>query len=121
MGEEHVRIPTATLLRVWETISGAMAEAGGGARAMELWRPGRLGVTRDGEGVTVTWNGPYQEHPSFPLIAEFVPAMLLGVAGSGAGSHRCGYGCPTARRPGTTCWPRRTAPGASSSGRARLR
>ncbi|MBE1533178.1 helix-turn-helix domain-containing protein [Actinomadura algeriensis] len=119
VGEEHVRIPTTTLLHVWETISGAMAEAGGGARAMELWRPGRLGVwdylfpaadtlhdalhasgrhfatiadpadtlrvTRDGEGVTVTWHGPYQEQPSFPLIAEFVPAMLLGVAGSGAG------------------------------------
>ncbi|TMR01192.1 AraC family transcriptional regulator [Actinomadura soli] len=96
-----------------------MAEAGGGVRAMELWRPGRLGVwdylftaadtlhdalhacgrhfatiadpadtlgvIRDGEGVTVTWHGPYQERPSFPLIAEFVPAMLLGVAGSGAG------------------------------------
>ncbi|MFI0404932.1 helix-turn-helix domain-containing protein [Actinomadura sp. 3N508] len=117
--EEHVRIPTATLLRVWEAISGPMAEAGGGARVMELWRPGRLGVwdylftaadtlhdalhacgrhfatiadpadslgvTRDGDGVTVTWHGPYREHPSFPLIAEFVPAMLLGAAGSGAG------------------------------------
>ncbi|REE96666.1 helix-turn-helix domain-containing protein [Thermomonospora umbrina] len=47
VGEEHVRIPTATLLRVWETISEAMAEAGGGARG--------------------------------------VPAMLLGVAGWGAG------------------------------------
>ncbi|GAA2593451.1 AraC family transcriptional regulator ligand-binding domain-containing protein [Actinomadura fulvescens] len=116
---DPVRIPTATIMRTWEAVGGALMEVGGVARVMELWRPGTLGVwdylftaagtltdalrasglhfaviadpvdaiavTRDGAGVTVSWDGPYRDHPSYPLIAEFVPSMFQTVASSGAG------------------------------------
>ncbi|WP_171074463.1 AraC family transcriptional regulator [Nonomuraea basaltis] len=119
LDEEGIRIPTATVLRLWELISSLAWEVDGSQGVMQLWRPGGLGVwdylfsvsgtlgdalhassrrftaiadpadrllvTRDGDGVTVTYQGPYRDHPQYPLIAELVPHMLLIVASSGAG------------------------------------
>ncbi|MGN9845671.1 AraC family transcriptional regulator ligand-binding domain-containing protein [Nonomuraea sp. H19] len=45
----------------------------------------RLLVMRDDDGVTVTYQGPYRDHPEYPRIGELVPHMLLQVASSGAG------------------------------------
>ncbi|MBP2707780.1 helix-turn-helix domain-containing protein [Microbispora sp. RL4-1S] len=117
--EDGIRIPTATILRVWELVAGPVWKAGGSDRIMELWQPGTLGVwdylfsasstlddafrvagrrftaiadpadrllvTRHDGGLTVGWQGPYLDYPEYPLIAEFVPYMLLMVASSGAG------------------------------------
>ncbi|MFD0473620.1 AraC family transcriptional regulator ligand-binding domain-containing protein [Nonomuraea thailandensis] len=44
LGEDSVRIPTATILRVWELVSSPAWEAAGTSRVMRLWRPGALGV-----------------------------------------------------------------------------
>lgn len=119
LDDDGVRIPTATILRVWELISGLAWEAGGTHRVMQLWQPGALGVcdylfsvsstlgdalraarrnftaladpvdrlvlTHDEDGTTVTYQGPYLDHPQYALIAELVPHMLLRVASSGAG------------------------------------
>ncbi|MEU6785130.1 AraC family transcriptional regulator ligand-binding domain-containing protein [Nonomuraea angiospora] len=120
LDEDGIRIPTTTILRVWELISGPAWETGGSDRVMELWRPGglgvwdylfavsgtlgdafqvasrrltaiadpadRLAVTRDDDGgVTVSWQGPYRDHPDYPMIAEFATYMMLVMASSGAG------------------------------------
>ncbi|MCG5212747.1 helix-turn-helix domain-containing protein [Streptosporangium soli] len=119
LGEDPDRIPTATMLRIWEVISAPLREVGGSGQVMQLWRPGTLGVwdylfhpaetlagalrdsarhfsviadpadevvvVRDDDGVTVSWNGPYIDHPSYLLIAELVPAMFLTTASSGVG------------------------------------
>ncbi|MET7330326.1 helix-turn-helix domain-containing protein [Nonomuraea sp. NPDC005650] len=119
LDEDGIRIPTATILRVWELVSGPAWEAGGSDRVMGLWRPGglgvwdylfavsgtlddafqvasrrltaiadpsdRLAVTREDDGLTVSWQGPYREHPEYPLIAEFATYMMLVMASSGAG------------------------------------
>ncbi|MEV6032987.1 AraC family transcriptional regulator ligand-binding domain-containing protein [Nonomuraea sp. NPDC052116] len=120
LDEDGIRIPTATILRVWELISGSAWQTGGSNRVMELWRPGglgvwdylfavsgtlgdafqvasrrltaiadpadRLAVTRDDDGgVTVSWQGPYRDHPDYPMIAEFATYMMLVMASSGAG------------------------------------
>ncbi|GGS57732.1 transcriptional regulator [Planobispora rosea] len=119
LNQNGIRIPTATIMRVWELVSGPAWEAGGSKRVMELWRPGALGVwdylfcvsgtlghaldaasrhltaiadpadrfltVRDGDGVTVTYQGPYRDHPQYPLIGELVPHMLLVLASSATG------------------------------------
>ncbi|MER6817120.1 helix-turn-helix domain-containing protein [Spirillospora sp. NPDC000708] len=119
LDDEGIRIPTGTILRIWEMLSRLPWGARGGDRVMELWQPGALGVwdylfpvsgtleegaraaarhftaiadppdelrvTRDGGGLTVSWRGPYRDLPEYPLIAEFVPHMLLMVASSAAG------------------------------------
>lgn len=128
-----IRIPTATLLRVWELLAGPAAQPGGGT-VMEWWRPGALGVwdylfftsatleeafhtagihfsaiadpadelrvVRGDEGLTVSWRGLYHDHPQYPLIAQFVPQVLLTVA-SAAAERRLvpvRVGLPEARR-----------------------
>lgn len=45
----------------------------------------KVTVVRDDEGVTFGWDGPYRDDVSYPLIAEFVPSMLLTAAAWGAG------------------------------------
>jgi AraC-like DNA-binding protein len=118
LDEDGIRIPTATLLRTWELVAGTPSAAGVGRQAIDLWRPGALGVwdylfsvsgtlgdaldacsrhftaiadpadklllTVGDDGMTVTFQGPYRDHPQYPLIAELVPHMLLQMASSGA-------------------------------------
>ncbi len=117
--EDGIRIPTGTILKVWELLSGRLTAAGSIAQVMKLWQPGALGVweyllpvsrtldeafrtagthfnaiadpadrlqvVRSQEGLTVSWQGPYRDHAQYPRIAQFVPHMLLTVAGSAAG------------------------------------
>lgn len=45
----------------------------------------RLLVTRDDGGTTAGWQGPYRDHPEYPMIAEFVPYMLLTMTSLAAG------------------------------------
>ncbi|NUW35973.1 helix-turn-helix domain-containing protein [Nonomuraea sp. SMC257] len=45
LDDDGIRIPTATILRIWELVSGPEWEAASGtSRVMELWRPGGLGA-----------------------------------------------------------------------------
>jgi AraC-like DNA-binding protein len=44
LDEDRIRVPTATILRVWELVSGPAWENEGSKRVMGLWRPGALGV-----------------------------------------------------------------------------
>ncbi|GAA4895291.1 helix-turn-helix protein [Stackebrandtia albiflava] len=44
LGDDAVRIPTRSMVRVWEELSVALRDVGNGTRPMELWQPGRLGA-----------------------------------------------------------------------------
>ncbi|MGI5488605.1 helix-turn-helix domain-containing protein [Microtetraspora malaysiensis] len=44
LDEDRIRIPTATILRVWELVSGPAWDAEGSQAVMRLWRPGTFGV-----------------------------------------------------------------------------
>ncbi|MEV1242660.1 helix-turn-helix domain-containing protein [Nonomuraea sp. NPDC049750] len=135
LDEDGIRIPTATILRIWELVSGPVWEAGGSDKVMELWRPGALGVwdylfsvssslgdafrlagrrftaiadpadrltvTHHEGGMTVAWEGPYRDYPEYAMIAEFVPYMLLMLAGSGAGRRLTPAWVGLPRRPAT--------------------
>lgn len=119
LDNEGIRIPTSTVMRVWELLPGRLRDDGGIGEVMKPWRPGALGVwdylfpaaatlgealrvaghhmaviadpadtlevCRDGHGMTVTYHGPYRDHPEYPRIARFVPHMLLTVAGTALG------------------------------------
>lgn len=116
LGDDRVRIPTRSMMRVWEELSVGLRGAGGGTRPIELWRPGRLGAwdylftaagtlteafadadrhftavtdprdamaaTRDDDGLTIVYHGPYEE---LPVVGEFALSLLLAQARSGAG------------------------------------
>ena len=119
LNEDGIRIPTGTIMKVWELLPGHVWDESGIGEIMRLWRPGALGVwdylwpasatlgealyaagrhfeaiadpadvfevTRGEHDVTITYHGPYSDHPQYPRISRFVPHMLLTVASSAAG------------------------------------
>jgi len=131
--EEGIRIPTGTILRVWDRVAGEAWEAGGSESVMRLWRPGAFGVwdylfsvsatvgdalraagrnftaiadpsdrltpDRDADGLTITYDSRFRDHPQYALIAEFVPHMLLTLASSGAGRRLAPVRVRLPRRP----------------------
>ncbi|MGH8879681.1 MAG: AraC family transcriptional regulator ligand-binding domain-containing protein [Stackebrandtia sp.] len=44
VADEDVRIPAYSMVRLWEELSAALRESGGGTRVMRLWRPGMFGA-----------------------------------------------------------------------------
>jgi AraC-like DNA-binding protein len=78
-------------LGVWDylfRVSGTLGDAldAAGRHLTAIADPAdRFLTIRDDDGVTVTYQGPYRDHPQYPLIGELVPHMLLVVASSATG------------------------------------
>ncbi|MEV0405211.1 helix-turn-helix domain-containing protein [Actinoallomurus sp. NPDC050550] len=78
-------------LGVWDYLFSVSSTLGDGLRAASrhltaIADPAdQLPVVRHHGGMTVNYQGPYHDCPAHPLIAEFVPYMLLMVASAGAG------------------------------------
>lgn len=44
LGDDGVRIPTTSIIRVWQELERPLREIGGGVRLSRAWRPGALGA-----------------------------------------------------------------------------